>query len=159
MSALDRARTERNQMNHQELLAATPIFRDLGPEDQKALAAICEPADLGPGDTLFNAGSPADAIYIVALGTIEMTFPGHDKRLARFGNGQIFGIAGQLLEEGYPGTTVAVETTRLVKIPLAALQALLDRDPALAAKYYRGVARHLAFHGRGIAAELDRPYF
>jgi CRP-like cAMP-binding protein len=146
-------------MSPHDLLATAPIFRDFSPEELDALAALCEPSDLGPGDTLFNAGSPGDAIYLVALGTIEMTFPGHDKRLARFGNGQIFGLAALLLDEGYPGTTVAVETTRLVKIPATTLNALLAKDPALAAKFYRAVARYFAFHGRGIAAELDRPYF
>src|SRR5262245_56125603 len=118
-------------MSQHDLLATAPVFRDLSPAELSAIEAICQPGDLGPGDTLFNAGSPAEAIYIVALGTMEMTIPGHEKRFARFGTGQLFGLAALLLEEGYPGTTVAVETTHLVKIPAAGLEALFAKNPVL----------------------------
>jgi CBS domain-containing protein len=146
-------------MSHHDLLATAPIFRDLDEEERDRITKICEPADLGPGDTLFEAGTPGESLYLIALGTIEMTLPGKEMRFARFGTGQLFGVVALLLDEGYPGRAVAVEATRLARIRASALRALLDSDPVLAAKFYRSVARHLAFHTRGLAAELENPYF
>jgi SulP family sulfate permease len=146
-------------MSQKDLLANSPIFRGFGPQELAAIEAICQPCDLAAGDTLFAAGSAATAVYIVVLGTLEMTVPGRDKRFARFGTGQVFGLAALVLDEGYPGSTVAVENCKLVKIPTAALEALFAKNAALAAKFYKSVAHHLAFHARGMAAELERPYF
>jgi CRP-like cAMP-binding protein len=145
-------------MRSNELLAGNPIFRDLSEDQLDRISAICEPSDAGAGDTLFSAGSAADAIYIIALGTVEMTLPAHEMRFARFGTGQILGVAAPLLGGKYGGNAVAVETTRLVKIPCAKLEALLDEDPALAARVYRNIAHYLAHHIVEMASERTTPY-
>src|SRR3569832_2319396 len=115
-------------MRHHDLLKRTSIFRDLTEAELDAVAAVSEASDVGPGDTLFQAGSEADAIYVVALGTAEMTMPGHEMRLARFGTGQIIGVAALLRGGTYPATVTGVETTRFVKIPFAKLKAAMEKD-------------------------------
>jgi CRP-like cAMP-binding protein len=145
-------------MRHHDHLKGTPIFRDLTEAELDAVAAVSEASDLGPGDTLFQAGNEAEAIYIVALGTAEMTMPGHEMRLARFGSGQIIGVAALLLGGTYPATVTGVETTRFVKVPFAKLKQVMDKDPALALKVYRGVAHYLAHHAAGMASDRTTPY-
>jgi len=146
-------------MHRGELLAKNPLFRDLTKEEIAAIDAISEPHEVVGGDTLFHAGAKADMLYVVLLGTLEMKAPGHEHRLARFGTGQIVGV-GAFVEGGeYPSNVTAVEVTRLLRIPCAALRKLFAAEPAIELKFYRNAARDFAHHVKQMAVELDRPYF
>lgn len=146
-------------MQPRELLKDVPLFRDLDEAELAAVEAIAEPANLVGGDTLFLAGAPADAVYVIGMGTIEARIDGRDEPIARFGSRQVVGAGAIIEPQERLISAHAVEVTRCLRLPLPALLALLDRQPSLAIKIHRNVARQFLHHTHELARELKRPYF
>ncbi|RLL69964.1 family 2B encapsulin nanocompartment shell protein [Streptomyces sp. Z26] len=58
-------------------LTELPLLRGYGDEDTLAeLAGRCEQRDFGPGETLVEAGQPADRVVLLAHGKLERLGPG-----------------------------------------------------------------------------------
>ena len=74
-----------------ELLKQIYLFRGASPEDLATLAAITEPKDLLPGQSLFRSGDPADAMFYIEMGTVEIVRPGTESVFATLGTGQTVG--------------------------------------------------------------------
>ena len=49
-----------------------PIFRDFDGADIDALAALCEQVAFSPGSAVVKEGEPADAMYILKSGVLEV---------------------------------------------------------------------------------------
>lgn len=62
------------------VLAECPLTAGLSPEAVARLAAEARPVRLEAGETLFEAGTPSEILYIVATGRLRATFP--DGRIA-----------------------------------------------------------------------------
>src|SRR4051812_10764035 len=54
-----------------EVLASVPLLAMLPADELDHLAALAEPFTLAAGETLFEEGEPAEALYIVATGLVE----------------------------------------------------------------------------------------
>jgi CRP-like cAMP-binding protein len=74
-----------------EALKEIYLFRGASPEDLAAVAAITERRDLLPGDVVYRAGEPADAMFHIEMGTIELAKSGAQVVFATLGNGQTVG--------------------------------------------------------------------
>ena len=55
-----------------ELLSRCDLLRHLPPEEIETILTCVRTRRLGPGQVLFSAGDPGDALYIVANGEIEI---------------------------------------------------------------------------------------
>ncbi len=55
-----------------ELLAGIVLFRDLPPEARREAAAAMRPLEPARGDLVLRAGDPADAVYVVVSGRLEV---------------------------------------------------------------------------------------
>jgi zinc transporter ZupT len=93
---------------------------------------------LGPGQVLFNAGDPGDALYIVASGEIEILegngsdgIPS-DQSIASLGRGEAFGEMALL--SGSPRTATARSSgdVELLEIGRKDFERLVAGDPVLA---------------------------
>jgi CRP-like cAMP-binding protein len=88
----------------------TELFRDIDEADCKTLAASARPMDVPCGSVIFAAGDPADAVYILASGTVEIHDASDGSRpLARLGPNEVFGWHSTLT--GAPTSDTAVATT------------------------------------------------
>jgi signal transduction histidine kinase len=114
-----------------EQLRATPLFAELSDELLERLAGHTEPMHLEPGDFLIREGDPAEDLYVVTSGELDITkrSGNADVYLNRVGPGSIQGeIAG--LERGQRMASVrAVGQVELLRIPYAALGDLLSAGP------------------------------
>ncbi len=114
-----------------ELLRATPLFAELSDEDLERLASHTEPMHLEPGDYLIREGDPAEDLYVITAGEVDITkrSGNADVYLNRVGAGSIQGeIAG--LERGTRMASVrAVGQVDILRIPYAALGDLLAAGP------------------------------
>jgi CRP-like cAMP-binding protein len=54
------------------LLAGIEIFELLHGDDKRALADVVDAIKLNPAETLFHAGEPGDALFVVRSGSIEL---------------------------------------------------------------------------------------
>src|SRR5258705_11400100 len=91
-----------------ELLSRCDLLRHLPPQQIQQLLPLIRVQYAAAGKTLFNAGDPADALYIVAKGEVDIlgeADPESDKarHIARLDAGQAFGEVALL----YGGTRTA----------------------------------------------------
>jgi signal transduction histidine kinase len=114
-----------------EQLRATPLFAELTEEHLERLAKHTEPLHLDPDEYLIREGDPAEDLYVVVAGELEITKRSGkaDVYLNRVGPGSIQGeIAG--LERGQRMASVrAVGKVDVLRIPYAALGDLLASGP------------------------------
>jgi len=114
-----------------EQLRATPLFAELTEEHLERLAKHTEPLHLDPDEYLIREGDPAEDLYVVVAGELEITKRSGkaDVYLNRVGPGSIQGeIAG--LERGQRMASVrAVGQVDVLRIPYAALGDLLASGP------------------------------
>ncbi len=116
-------------------LRRTPLFRRLGDEDRRRVAAVSALRRWERGETLFFEGDAADHLAVVVSGRVKVskaTPAGRDLILAIFGPGDAVGAVAVYEGRPYPATAEALEDTECILVPRAALFSLLERHPTLA---------------------------
>ena len=117
------------------LLKANPFFAGFGEEAIDAIAVLCVPKRLEPGETLFLKGDPGDALYAVRRGQIRIATSissGRHLTLNLLGPGDVFGEVALL--DGRPRTAdaVAIEPTELYTVLRRDFFGLLEQRPSVA---------------------------
>lgn len=122
-------------MNVANFLARLPLFRGLPPHELSELSKITSLRSFRQGETVFVEGEPASGFYILFSGKVKIF------KLSREGKEQILHIiepgdsfAEITVFEGgkYPANAEALEQSRAVFIPAAALIRKFKSDPYLA---------------------------
>ncbi len=94
---------------------------------------------------VFDEGEPGDELFVVRSGTIELTRRGlgGTRRVARFGAGDFFGEISVV--EGTPRTARAVAAcpSSILCLDRNTLEAMCVREPEIALRLIRGLARRL----------------
>ncbi len=98
----------------------------------RILSAFVEPMLLKPGDRLFNANEPADGIYLIQRGKVQLTYTNAagvpvTERLAR--GGQILGLGSLFAERPWGATGEVVATTRAGFVRRDVVLGFLDQHP------------------------------
>jgi CRP/FNR family transcriptional regulator, cyclic AMP receptor protein len=129
-----------------DALGRNPVFAVLPGPRRHLLALSGFPLNLARGDKLFSSGDPADAVYAIISGEIEVTITGPDGRnvfIAQLGSGTVIGEMGVL--DGVPRTTYARATrkTELLKIDGKLVRDSLHDEPSSALALLGVLARRL----------------
>jgi CRP/FNR family transcriptional regulator len=98
------------------------------------------------GQTIFYAGAPAHALYIVRSGRVKVFRTwrdGEEQVLRLLGPGELLGYRPLLANEPYVAGAEAVEDSTLCIIPAATLHELLQDVPGLALELLAKMAREL----------------
>jgi CRP-like cAMP-binding protein len=121
------------------------LFRDVQQPGLRAVAEIAEPVTLAAGDVVIVDGGPADALYVIRSGSCRVYKEkgGDAREVVVLGPGTQFGASALLDPAARSATVVAAEPTELLAFRAERLTALLDRDPATAAAFYRALATSL----------------
>jgi CRP/FNR family transcriptional regulator, nitrogen oxide reductase regulator len=120
--------------NVEDLLRRTTIFRRLGADDRRRLAAVASLRTFEKGATLFSEGDGSDQLYTVIAGRVKVfkTTPrGADVILEIFGPGDSVGAVAVYESRPYPATAVTLEPVTCVVFPRQAFFALLEAHPTL----------------------------
>ena len=107
------------------LLAGIEMFELLHGDDKRALADVVDAIKLNPAETLFHAGEPGDALFVVRSGSIELFIKdtaGQKIVLTVAEAGDLFGELSLLDSGPRTATAVALTETELL---------VLDRDDLL----------------------------
>ncbi len=127
----------------EERLRAIPILRDLPGATLRKAASALEAVRCERGSLVFSAGDPADALYIVESGWIELSDPGTDHALASLGPGSVVGELGARTGAVRAANARAVSDTRLWRLGHDHVDRLVHDDPALAVVLSREIGRRL----------------
>jgi CRP/FNR family transcriptional regulator, cyclic AMP receptor protein len=129
------------------------ILADLDDRDITWMSMAGNVRDVAASETLIEEGVAIDTLYIVIDGKLEVTV-GAGSRVAELACGDIVGEMS-LIEKRPPSASVrALEPSRLLAIPQAAVRERLHADPGFAARFYRALAVFLSDRLRAIVATL-----
>jgi NTE family protein len=116
---------------------------DVDPETLEALAAGVVHFSLPAGSLLFESGSTADAVYLLASGRLGVKTEGATRLTAEIEHGELVGEAGWLLNEQRSATVFALRDSELLLLPTALLDALAGRSTRFSLALARLCARRL----------------
>ncbi len=118
------------------LLRQTELRKCLSDVQLKELERFCRTSLRKAGTTLFRQGEPAEALYLVAEGSIELRARPPGRRVYRtvelvqpnctFGDEALFG------EENYLMSARAMAPAKLLILPRSSFERLSDQDPDIA---------------------------
>lgn len=130
-------------------------FAELDEATQRALLAEARALELPTGATLFRRGDPCDGLYAVLAGAVRIgavDAAGRDLLLQVLGAPHWFGEIA-VIDGGVRTHDVSARgDCRLLKVPMAALQRLVDQHPL----WWRHLARLLAEKSRALLAGLEQ---
>lgn len=135
------------------------LFADFTQEELEKVRNISRKAKISQGEYAFHEDKPGDTLILLDLGTLKLTKKtkkGEDQVLVQLGSGSYLGEMS-LFDQGLRSASgVAMENCQLTVIPIAGLIALLDKNPSMAAKFYRrmamGIAQRLKYMNEDFAA-------
>lgn len=125
------------------VLREAPLFAGLSGEELYPVGEIAQPAELAAGQVVVKEGDPGDALYVVAEGTLRVKKG--DAVLREIGPGAVFGEMALLDGAPRAATVEAITAAKLLQVPRAEFEALLDESPEIA----RAVIRMLLGYVRG----------
>jgi len=116
-----------------EVLKGMQMFRYLSYKELVRVAAIAEMEERKADETIFEAGQPGEAMYIVVGGIVRLRM--QDKLVAELSRGQHFGEMA-LVDRSLRSLTAIAgsDDTRLVVIHRKEFYELIKREPASAVK-------------------------
>jgi CRP-like cAMP-binding protein len=117
-------------------LAIVSIFRNLSSEQLSQIVPLIEPCRYFSGDYVFEQGEPAENLYIVVQGEVNIRYKAYDgpvMSVARVGPGGVFGWSAALGRESYTSSAVCTEDGHVFRIKGRSLHHLNERDPEIGA--------------------------
>ena len=145
-------------MDAREMVSHTAMFRGADPVDIDALVAASEPRAYAAGEHVFEPRNPADALFVIEIGQVEVRAKDKDIPVATVGSGQTLGDLAFFARDQHGGSAFSREATRLLRVPFAEIDRLIAERPQFALVVYRNAANRFARHLLTMAAERDRPY-
>lgn len=124
-----------HQHEAEDCVRLVPIFANLGDEAIEAVAGLVHEHFLKAGDTLFLAGTDADALYIVAHGQVKVTqdtVSGREQMLRLLQAGDFDGEAVLFTQTEHNNNAVALTDSQVCTISRGDFQKLLRETPELA---------------------------
>lgn len=131
---------------HAVALKSMDLCRMLTSAEIDAIAAIAQTREIGAGRELFREGDPAEGLFLVVSGEIDIVkqSPGGSRSLAQLGPGAILGEISLLTSEARSATGRAIVDTKLLHLPMTAFRGLLNEGSSAALKMVAAIAEVLA---------------
>lgn len=144
-----------------EILQGSKLFQGWKEAELAGLGQKSEMKDLSVGEGLFVQGEESDSFYIVGRGTvsIQRMASGEDQDVTKVGPGSVLGEMGMLVAPGSSpeprsAGASAFESTVVLRIPYAALDALIEATPHLGVLFYKNLGMTLASRIRRTTEDL-----
>jgi CRP-like cAMP-binding protein len=113
------------------LMATSALFRPLSRADRRTLASGFRARDVLAGDVVLSEGGRGDGLYLVLAGLLEVSRGGF--RIAKLGQGEVFGEASLLGRRPVVATVRALQRTSLLRLPEEEFAKVAERYPAVRA--------------------------
>jgi CRP-like cAMP-binding protein len=100
---------------------------------------------LAPGEVVFDEGDPADRLYVIRSGEVELVRENaaRQRTVARLGPGDFFGELGVVLGEPRTSRAIAVSQTRLIALDRDTLEGMIVEQPEIAIRMIRVLVSRL----------------
>jgi NTE family protein len=138
-----------------QTLFTLPALRGFGEAERERVAGLFREVALPKGETIYEAGGDADALYMVVSGAVDAVDGAGP--IARFGPGEVFGEAVLIPGEKRLVTTRVTLDAVLLVLPRASLDLLLALHPSLQERVSAVLARRLKGVVRVVSGGRTRP--
>jgi len=129
-----------------ELLKSVELFAEMQEGEIDDLAALAQIKKLDKDTTVFHAGDPADAVYVVASGRVKVVITSTDGKefiLTVLGAGQVFGEMALLESSTRSASVVSLSAVEVLVINRSDFQRLLDSDAQISQRLMAILSRRL----------------
>jgi CRP/FNR family transcriptional regulator, cyclic AMP receptor protein len=129
-----------------ELLSRIDLFSELTPEELTAVSQVAQVHKLPRDTVVFDTGDPADAVYVVASGKVNIVVTsseGKELILAVLGAGQVFGEMGLLDSSPRSAAVTTATAVELLVINRDEFHRMLDTQPQISRKLLTMLAQRL----------------
>jgi CRP-like cAMP-binding protein len=119
------------------------LFRELAEHQMDLLSPLFEPFSCEPGTVIFQQGSPAEFLYLVISGTVDMSFKPYDGNpitISHVEKGSLFGWSAVLGSEKYSSSAIAIEDVETFRIRGSELRKLCLEHPEAGKDILEGLA-------------------
>ncbi|MBV8682988.1 MAG: cyclic nucleotide-binding domain-containing protein, partial [Caulobacteraceae bacterium] len=143
-----------------ELLGSVVLFEALSAAELESLASDVAPRSIEPGDVVFHQGDPANSLFVIEAGILEISrsLPeGGTDTIGRIGPGEYIGELGLITKSPRAFTLTSLTHGRALEVSGACLQKLLDSNKTLHAAMERSVRRGMELLDRDDAARAVHP--
>jgi len=109
-----------------------PIFKDLDQKYMGLLKPLFEPFACLAGTTVLQQGKPADYLYVVIRGTVQMTYKPYDgvpMTISHVEKDGLFGWSAVVGSEKYTSSAIAIENLEALRIRGSELRKLCADHP------------------------------
>ena len=133
----------------EEFLRNVPVFADLPSGMLERVAALASNVTLDRGEWLFREGEPADAVYLVRVGhlevlrSVESETTATTRRSTRSDAGAVLGELALLSSSTRSASVRALRDTELLRIDKTDFDELLSAEPELALSLTRVLSSQL----------------
>lgn len=144
---------------HAALLGQVPLFAGLGADELRRVVEICELVSFAPGDTIFEVGDAADALYVIIEGRVDVTLDG--TVVNQLSRGDILGEVAMIGAFERTAAAVAAMPVSCLELRAESFHAILAESASLGHSTVRFLSERLRFATeREVArtAELNRAY-
>jgi len=135
------------------------LFADFTEEELEKVRGISRKSKISQGEVAFHENKPGDTLILLDLGTLKLTKKtrkGEDQELVQLGSGSYVGEMSFFDQGLRSASGIAMENCQITVIPIPDLISLLDKNPAMASKFYRrmamGIAQRLRYMNEDFAA-------
>jgi NTE family protein len=138
-------------------LARTPLFSDIDPELHEQLAAKSRPRHLAAGQWLLREHEPADAMYVVRAGRVEVVDEAAGAVIRELGRGDAVGELALLTGSPRSASVRAARAADVIVVERADFEELLHASPALSMAVNRSLGRQLGDTRKPVPTARPRP--
>ncbi|MEO5620638.1 MAG: cation:proton antiporter [Cypionkella sp.] len=132
-------------LQRSELIKEFVLFKGLDPLELKQLERALQTVYLNAGRVIFRKDSPAESVFFIASGAVEMESAG---QISRLGRGEMFGQITVLTRKARRAEARTIAPTTLLVLDEVRFRTLLARTPSLQAAVRASAAK------RGPEAEM-----
>ena len=132
--------------NKLEIISDIPIFNGLPADQMAAIEKIAVEKQINKGEIIFTEGEKGNGFYVVAKGRVKifkLSADGKEHILHIYGPGQPFGEVPVFAGQKFPANAQAIEKTRALFLPRAAIVELVALNPSLALNMLAVMSRKL----------------
>jgi CRP-like cAMP-binding protein len=129
-----------------QLLAGVELFSELDDSELAKVADLAQLRSVPKDTTIFHAGDPADAVFVVASGKVKIAVTSTDGKefiLTVLGAGQVFGEMALLESAPRSASVITITACDLLVINRNDFQHLLNTSPSLSRKLLAILSRRL----------------
>src|SRR5215475_426620 len=140
------------------MISRVPLFAELDAAEISDVMELLRAQVAEPGEIIVREGDPAQSMYFIASGEVEIAFKGKKTPL-RLGLGHFFGEVAVLRRSRRSATVTAINRTNLLVLDGQDLRALMHRDPRVAERIHevveKRVGREVVPKGDIVSEEVD----